>query len=159
MTRRTFAWIYQLLSEHPAFQLVAPNATPVYQQVACVLWRFGSGHLGYMMQKSFLGFGQGSYHNFSNRFLDAMMELSNKLVVWPKTTYGNAHGFKYPHGEFTTPQNKRLPGCIGTVDGKRLNIYKAKYNPESYRDRKGHLSLNIIAICDSNLELTYGYLG
>lgn len=162
MSRRTFSWLCQVLSEHTAFQFVAHNATPVYQQVASILWRFGSCHVGYMMQKSFFGFGQGSYNNFTNRFLDAMTGLTSNLIAWPKTfeqVEEISRGFEYPHGEFTLPENKKLPGCIGAVDGKLIHVYKPRHNPESYRDRKGNISINLLAVCDGLQRFTYIYVG
>lgn len=163
MSRRTFSWLCQLLQEHPEFQLVAHNATPVYQQIASVLWRFGSCHLGYMMQKAFLGFAHGSYNNFTNRFLNAITGLASRIIVWPTSDTAvqqAAEDFEYPQGrEVTQPANKKLPGCIGIVDGKLVNIHKPRRNAKSLRDRKGNLSINLIAVCDSFQQFTYIYVG
>ncbi|KAG2208766.1 hypothetical protein INT47_007865 [Mucor saturninus] len=97
MSRRTFSWLIQLLSEHPAFQ----------EQVE-----------------------------------------------------ETARGFEYPNGpELTAPENKKLPGCIGVADGKLIQVYKPRQNPESYRDRKGNISINLLAVCDSSQRFTYVYAG
>ena len=68
--------------------------------------------------------------------------------------------FEYPNRpELTVPENKKLPGCIGVVDGKLIQVYKPRQNPESYRDRKGNISINLLAVCDSSQRFTYVYAG
>ncbi|KAL0095083.1 hypothetical protein F4703DRAFT_1716568, partial [Phycomyces blakesleeanus] len=145
MNRTSFNKLCSLLKQHPAFQHTAHNDTLIEQQVGRALWRSSGCHLGHMMQKSFLGFGQGLYANFTNRFLEAITGITSQVIHWPTTieeVQQASYDFEYPEGEFTEPGKKKMPGCIGIVDGKLINIHRPASNPESYRDRKGNISLN-----------------
>src|SRR5687768_8710415 len=50
------------------------------------------------------------------------------------------------------PNCKPFPGVIGAIDGTQINVSAHGIaNRESYRNRKGHIALNVQAICDANL--------
>jgi hypothetical protein len=85
MNKVTFDYLVSALSDHPDFQLQAINATSTYIQIAAVLWRYANCHFGYRIFEATMGFSQGSYHNFSERFLAAMIDTFGNKVRLPCT--------------------------------------------------------------------------
>lgn len=51
----------------------------------------------------------------------------------------------------------RLPGIIGAIDGCHIAIKqpKSRENGYLYYNRKRFYSLNMLAVCDANLRITY----
>ena len=72
ITRVTFHAIVSRLEAHPAFISNAINATPVWKQIALVLWRLANG-AGIQVLEQTLGISQGSVSHFTNRFLKALL--------------------------------------------------------------------------------------
>jgi DDE superfamily endonuclease len=46
-------------------------------------------------------------------------------------------------------------GCVGALDGTHILVTPPKTNPGSFRNRKGDLSQNALAVCDFSLRFTY----
>lgn len=46
-----------------------------------------------------------------------------------------------------------FPGVIGCIDGTHIAILKPSTEPHNFMNRKGYHSLNVQAICDSNLKI------
>ncbi|KAI8329546.1 hypothetical protein BC941DRAFT_196748 [Chlamydoabsidia padenii] len=165
VNRDTFNLLVATLSQHPVYQSRNPAypQTPCYIQVATILWRMTNTHAGYRIVKNTMGISNGSYMNFTTRFLKAMVDCFKHKIHWPTTE----SEVRRTIASFTArPDSEgvirgRLPcGVIGALDGKLVNIFKP-YNVHSeyYRDRKGNLSMNLTAICDGDLRFTYVYTG
>lgn len=45
--------------------------------------------------------------------------------------------------------------CIGALDGTHIAAHAPANQAPPYRNRKGYLSRNVLAVCDFNLEFTY----
>lgn len=159
MNRGTFEKLVKALEGHPAFQLRAHNSTPTYIQVAVVLWRYANNHFRFRMFQALLGYSQGSFHNFSERFLEAMLDTFGHIIAWPSTDEEfNAvqHRFEYPIDE---EGPRKLKGVIGAVDGKQITIHRPRKDSERFRDRKSNLSINLTAVCDYDLRFRYIRVG
>jgi hypothetical protein len=159
MRKASFERLVISLYEHPAFQLTAHNATPTYIQIACVIWRYANCHIGFRTAEATLGISFGSYHNFSERFQKALIDVYHSILDWPSTEEDFKkikQGFECPNGELG---RKKLPNVIGAIDGKLINIHRPKGNSEAFRDRKGNLSINLTAVCDDKCRFRYVYVG
>jgi hypothetical protein len=161
MDKGTFEWLVTRLEEHPELQLNAPNATPVFIQVAIALVRLANNHIGYRMAFMDWYVSYGSYTNFTRRVVKAIKGLlTESTISWP-TTYERARdiadAFEYP---LNNP-NRCLPNIVGAIDGKNCIIRKP--SPSLYgsffRDRKGNYSVKITAVCDSLCRFTYIRVG
>ena len=163
MRQRTFIKLVENLSSHPAFQFSAPDATPVDIQIACVLWRFANAHIGYRTFAVNLGYSQGSYRNFTKRFVIAMKDkFADRPFKWPRgeKAHEAAALFQRPPLRLRCRSEhqdaRRLPNVIGAIDGKLVTIHRPiRIDSEAFRDRKGNLSLNLLAICDASLKFTF----
>jgi 3D (Asp-Asp-Asp) domain-containing protein len=45
--------------------------------------------------------------------------------------------------------------CIGALDGTHIDVYLPPQDQARYRNRKGHLSQNVLAACNFELQFTY----
>lgn len=157
MGKDAFENLVNELSNHEEFNFVAPNAIPVYIQVATALFRLANCHVGYRQAYMLLGVSYGSYNNFTRRTLKAIKGRLGHLLAWPtdpEAARAVAHGFGSDNGQ-------RLNGVIGAVDGKNFTIHKP--SPDEFgamfRDRKNDYSVKLTAVCDSNLRFTYISVG
>lgn len=164
MYRSTFNSLAERLSTHPVYQSTVPNAYPVYIQIACVLWRFSNSHIGYQVMSVQMNISEGSYHNFTTRFLTALIELEMRRVIsWPtgERLYSTMGEFQFgvrdnPYRELGPHRvTSRLPNCIGAIDGKLFRIYKLAKSGDRYVDRKYNISLSVITVCDRKKRFTY----
>ena len=56
---------------------------PVEVQVATILWRFANSTYGFRIMQKTLGITDGSYNNFTNRFIKAMRRVGESVITWP----------------------------------------------------------------------------
>lgn len=49
--------------------------------------------------------------------------------------------------------------CIGALDGLHIPVKVAERHSGAYRNRKGFLSKNVLAVCDFNMLFTFIYAG
>ncbi|CAB4446742.1 unnamed protein product, partial [Rhizophagus irregularis] len=72
------------------------NATPVWKQIAIVLWRLANGS-GIRVLEQTLGISQGSVSNFTDRFLEALLDLEQSRIAWPQGSHLATviQGFEY----------------------------------------------------------------
>lgn len=45
--------------------------------------------------------------------------------------------------------------CLGALDGTHIDVYLPPADQPRYRNRKGHLSQNVLAVCNFGMEFTY----
>ncbi|KAG2194761.1 hypothetical protein INT47_012063, partial [Mucor saturninus] len=156
VNKSTFEWLVNRLSRCAAYLgSVLRGGYSVEVQVACVLWRFANTHFGYRIAETHLGVTAGSFNNFTNRFIDAMLEITPEIITWPiedrKRALNNAREFS----ELGGPDATRLSGVLGAIDGKLVVIQKPAINGNAYVDRKSHASMNLMAICDARTRFMY----
>ncbi|CAN1160537.1 hypothetical protein LINPERPRIM_LOCUS37625 [Linum perenne] len=49
----------------------------------------------------------------------------------------------------------KLHGCIGALDGTHVKVRVQKNAQVRFRDRKGNTSINVLGVCNPNLEFIY----
>lgn len=65
----------------------------------------------------------------------------------------------HPRITHDTKYKEYFKDCIGALDGTHIAAYVPANQAPPYRDRKGYLSQNVLAVCDFNLEFTYVLAG
>lgn len=48
-----------------------------------------------------------------------------------------------------------MQGCLGALDGTYINVRLPIADAPRYRNRKGHINTNTLAVCDPHLHLVY----
>ena len=49
--------------------------------------------------------------------------------------------------------------CLGALDGTHIDVHVSSTDQPRYRNRKGHLSQNVLAVCNFEMEFTYVLAG
>ena len=156
VNKSTFEWLVNRLSRCAAYLgSILRGGYSVEVQVACVLWRFANTHFGYRIAETYLGVTAGSFNNFTNRFIDAMLEITPELITWPIEDRQRALNNAREFAELGGPGATRLSGVLGAIDGKLVVIQKPAINGNAYVDRKSHASMNLMAICDARTRFMY----
>jgi hypothetical protein len=157
ITLATFHSIVTRLETHQAFTLDASNATPVWKQIAIVLWRLANG-AGIRVLEQTLGVSQGSVSNFTDRFLEALLDLEQRRIAWPQGSRlaRVIRGFEY--GE-TGLGPRKLPNVIGAMDGVHIPIHEPSENGARYVNRKSFHSINLLGVVDHQGCFTYIHAG
>ena len=50
-------------------------------------------------------------------------------------------------------------GCLGALDGTYINVRVPIADTPCYRNRKGHITTNTLAVCDPQFRFIYILLG
>jgi hypothetical protein len=161
LNRSTFERLVNDLSNHEVYQFTAPNALPVYIQISCAIWRLANCHIGYRLINLGWGVSYGSYTNMTRRFITAVKDIYKNVIKWPvdeEKVREIQQGFQHPNGDIGP---HRLPRVIGALDGKNIIIHPPSplEHREFWRDRKGHFSVKLTAICDYKCRFTYISVG
>ncbi|CAG8445602.1 3304_t:CDS:2 [Funneliformis caledonium] len=82
ITLTTFRTIVTRLEIHQAFTLDASNATPALKQIAIVLWRKWNWNTT-----------RNKPSNFTDRFLEAILDLEQGRIIWPRGSQPKIEGF------------------------------------------------------------------
>src|ERR1700722_10685278 len=82
--------------------------------------------------------------------LDAILQLYTSVVTLPT--------IDTPPSSRITDNPKYTPyfdDCIGALDGTHIAAYVSTTQQARYRNRKGTLSQNVLAVCDFNMQFVY----
>jgi len=148
----------QLISEiyfHPNYQHKGDkNQFPLDIQVGVVLQRLANT-VNYHQLECQFGISRGSINNFTNRFIDTMLDLYKYKIKWPTGEYLE----KVTEG-FKNKSKGNLENVIGAIDGSHIPIEK----PDGeyafrYINRKGYYSVILLGIVDHQGKFTYIYIG
>lgn len=157
---RTFDWIVAKAGESEEYlgsQL--RQGIPVEIQIALALWRFASTHFGFRIAEVHLGVSAGTYNNVANRFIDFTFRISASIISWPYNDPQRACEIADGFRNLGDEDKVRLDGIIGAMDGKNIIIQKPHEQGNDYIDRKGHASLNMLAVCDHLTRYTFIQVG
>ncbi|CAG8477206.1 7615_t:CDS:2 [Scutellospora calospora] len=135
----------------------ALNATPVWKQIAIVLWRFANG-AGIRTLEQTLGISQGSVCHFTDRFLEVLLDVEKDRIMWPQGARLTeaTYGFEYSE---TSLENRKLPNVIGAIDGSHIPIHPPSQNGARFVNRKSFHSINLLGIVDFQEHFTYVLIG
>lgn len=77
--------------------------------------------------------------------------LYQPYIKWPATTAECQHNAD----EFETRYS--FPGCVGCIDGSHIPIKPPANDRDSYINRKGFPSINLLAVCDQKMKFIATY--
>lgn len=98
------------------------------------------------------GVSESNAHGTIWKFLNAIVQQSSTVIRWPSKT-----DIEDTAGRFS--ELSGLPGVIGAVDGCHIRISPPKEFQVDYSDRTMNHSINLMAICDSFMKITFIYAG
>ena len=88
-----------------------------------------------------------------HRIIDTILNnLKSKFINWP-----HAEVLEQTIDKFH--QRNGFPGVIGALDGTHISIKAPTENPQSYINRKGYYSLQLQAVCDSDMKFLNCFCG
>ncbi|CAL1354281.1 unnamed protein product [Linum trigynum] len=83
------------------------------------------------------------------KVLFAVLKLHKLLLRKPEPIPPNSKGLKW----------KYFKNCIGALDGTIISVRATKENQERYRTRKGTIGMNVLGVCNPNMEFIYCLAG
>jgi hypothetical protein len=98
-----------------------------------------------------------SRYNFINSYkiryfhavLQGLLELYKEVVNLPTSETPLASRITN-NPKYTT----YFADCIGALDGTHIDVWVPPNDQARYRNRKGHLSQNVLAVCNFDMEFT-----
>lgn len=84
--------------------------------------------------------------------IEALRELAPKFIKWPDR-------FERDRLKIATERRTGYPGIVSFIDGTLILITAPVIQKEVYRDRHEDYSINVQAVCDSNLLYRDIYVG
>ena len=162
ISRSVFNYLVARLSTHPSFRLSAPNSIPIERQIAIVLTRLAKSKKDFRSMEKQFGVSQGSVSHFTDRFLDAMMDLEAHRIRWPTgdRMIEVQNGFEFPPSG-----NRRLAGCASAMDGSLIEFMKPpkrRLGARFISGRSGKSSgatMNLLTACDHEERFTFVHCG
>jgi len=94
------------------------------------------------------------FRSVADRFTEVCQAIQSslhpRLVCWPATRekwQENADAFERQYG---------IQGCVGCVDGSHVPVKPPAHDRDSYINRKGFPSVNLMAVCKVMHIIVYG---
>lgn len=121
------------------------------KKLLCSIWLLAN-------QESFRGvadrfdMSKGTLHYIFSDICKVLCTLRNEYIRWPREEEfaSLANGFQYKTG---------FPGVIGAIDGTHIPIPAPTLHRNSYINRKGHASIQLQAVCTSQMMFLDVYTG
>lgn len=124
----------------------------VKKQLYVTLWYLGGSDSIIRIADRF-GIAESSVVVCRNRIIDTILNnLKSKFINWP-----HAEILEQTIDKFH--QRNGFPGVIGALDGTHISIKAPTENPQSYINRKGYYSLQLQAVCDSDMKFLNCFCG
>ncbi|KAL8470031.1 hypothetical protein ACS0TY_032774 [Phlomoides rotata] len=75
-------------------------------------------------------------------------------------TYHLPSNPKFITGKYIPPHHRFLggdeeEGCLGALDGTYIDVHIPSFDKPRFRTRKGHISTNILSVCDREMRFVY----
>ncbi|KAL8512448.1 hypothetical protein ACS0TY_018792 [Phlomoides rotata] len=84
-----------------------------------------------------------------HRVLNSVIRLHSILLSQPRPIDEN----------YTNERWKHFKGCLGALDGTYINVTVPIEDRARYRNRKGDIYVNVLAVCDINMNYVYVLTG
>ncbi|XP_052696058.1 putative nuclease HARBI1 [Crassostrea angulata] len=124
----------------------------VEKQLYVTLWYLGGSDSIIRIADRF-GIAESSVVVCRNRIIDTILNnLKSKFINWQ-----HAEILEQTIDKFH--QRNGFPGVIGALDGTHISIKAPTENPQSYINRKGYYSLQLQAVCDSDMKFLNCFCG
>ncbi|XP_056003484.1 uncharacterized protein LOC130049636 [Ostrea edulis] len=118
----------------------------VEKQLYVTLWYLGGSDSIIRIADRF-GIAESSVIVCRNRIIDTILNnFKSKFIIWP-----HAEVLEQTIDKFH--QRNGFPGIIGALEGTHISIKAPTENPQSYVNRKGYHSLQLQAVCDSDMKV------
>ncbi|CAN1140405.1 hypothetical protein LINPERPRIM_LOCUS24812 [Linum perenne] len=107
-------------------------------------------------------------HNEKNRILQVVFRRSgetiSRVIHLVLIVVLKLHKIFYrtpkPVAEDSTePRWKYFKNCLGALDGILITLRVPKESQQRYRTRKGMLAMNVLGVCNSDMEFIYTLAG
>ncbi|POW05963.1 hypothetical protein PSTT_09361 [Puccinia striiformis] len=156
MTQDSFLILLEMIESHPVFQNRSRNQqAPAAHQLLVALAHFGlsgNGGAGAMLSEVF-NVSEGSIDNFTNRCMQAILNLEDRYVTWP--TKEERAAMRY-----LLPEDDIFRDCVGFEDGTIIPLTSAPTkNKEDYWMQKMLYGVNSLLVCDRNKRIIYLFHG
>lgn len=119
------------------------------KKILLTLWLLASPEC-FRSVGNLFGMNKGQAHTIFMQICDVITRCMKKdYVEWPTNVADYrriASGFEDMYG---------LKGVVGSVDGCHIPIKPPQNDRDSFINRKGSPSINVMAICDSSMKFTY----
>ncbi|XP_075490887.1 uncharacterized protein LOC142529279 [Primulina tabacum] len=115
-------------------------------QCFCLFWRIIKKNR--LIGHDYLRTGQTISTHF-HEVLGSVLKLHTILLVKPS-----------PVDETCTDETwKWLKGCIGALDGTYINVHVPVLEKGKYRTRKGTIAVNVLGVCNRDMNFIYALCG
>ncbi|KAK6161405.1 hypothetical protein DH2020_004786 [Rehmannia glutinosa] len=142
MTRDAFARLCYLLKHVGG--LVDSRYVSITEKVALFLSVLAHHKKNRVVHFDFKRFGQTVSRHFHD-VLNSVLKLHSLLLVSPKPIEDNC----------TNARWKWFKGCLGALDGTYIKVTVSESNKARYRTRKGDVAVNVLGVCDINMNFIY----
>ncbi|KAL8532204.1 hypothetical protein ACS0TY_008704 [Phlomoides rotata] len=96
-------------------------------------------------------FGRSGYtiSKYFNSVLNTLLKLHRFLLAKPEPVPEDSTDYRW----------KYFKGCLGALDGTYIQVRVPHTDIPRYRNRKGQVSVNVLAVCDRNMNYVYVLTG
>lgn len=123
---------------------------PLTKQIELTVWTLAN-HDVYRQIGNLSDMSRGNAHYCIHQILKVIAKrMKDSYIKWPSDdTYCRiASEFQSQYG---------FPGVIGCIDGMHVAVKVPRADRDSYINRKGFPSINVLAVCDHKMTFTYVY--
>ncbi|CAL1354467.1 unnamed protein product [Linum trigynum] len=146
MNRTLFRKLCELLVSEGG--LNGTDDVGIDEMVMIFLVTIGHNVKNRILQQDFCRSGQTISKVF-HMVLRSILRLHPILIPQPTPIPENSDDAKW----------KFFKGCLGALDGTHIKVRVRLEDQPRYRDRKGTVSMNVLGVCNSNLEFVYCLAG
>ncbi|CAL1366967.1 unnamed protein product [Linum trigynum] len=146
MNRTLFRKLCELLVSEGG--LNGTDDVGIDEMVMIFLVTIGHNVKNRILQQDFCRSGQTISKVF-HKVLRSILRLHPILIPQPTPIPENSDDAKW----------KFFKGCLGALDGTHIKVRVRLEDQPRYRDRKGTVSMNVLGVCNSNLEFVYCLAG
>ncbi|CAN1160536.1 hypothetical protein LINPERPRIM_LOCUS37625 [Linum perenne] len=116
----------------------------IAEKVALFLYTIGHNKKNRVLQLDFCRSGE-TISRHIHEVLRAILKLHPILLRKPEPITDTSNDVNWKH----------FKGCIGALDGTHVKVRVQKNAQVRFRDRKGNTSINVLGVCNPNLEFIY----
>lgn len=96
------------------------------------------------------GMSRGGAHWCVFQVCRAIASVKSEYIKWPSTE-------DYPASASAFDRKYGMPNVVGCIDGTHIPVKAPANDRDSYMNRKGYTSINVLAVCDEGMRFTYVY--
>ncbi|CAN1128740.1 Protein ALP1-like [Linum perenne] len=146
MNRKCFLKICNLLRDEGGLR--GSCNMDIHEMAAIFLYTIAHNEKNRQLQVIFRRSGE-TISRVINIVLQAILKLHHVLLRKPLPIPENS----------TDNRWKYFKNCIGALDGTIITVRATKENQERFRTRKGTIGINVLGVCDMNMEFIYCLAG